>query len=97
MLNELESHRLHVVLAPLNPKLRGYNDGGCKRVKAGENAKWYRSFCQRHISSRGVRRGKPDTRIKRRNTERMLRRMISGRPGGKYEADILLVARWIAA
>ncbi len=97
MLNELESHRLHVVLAPLNPQLRGWNAGGCKRVKADQNPVWYRRFCASYPSSRGVRRGKFDTRIKRRNTERALRQLIAGVPAGIYTTDLLGFARRIAA
>lgn len=72
MLSQLESHQLQVVLVPLNPRLRNYNEGGCKRVVADQNPKWYRQFCARHPSSRGVRRGKFDTCIKRLNTLRAL-------------------------
>ncbi len=92
MLNELESHRLLVVLAPLNPKLRNYNDGGCKRVKADQNVTWYRRLCSRFPSSRGVRRGKFDTKIRRQNIERTLRRLIAGKPTGKYGAELLSIA-----
>lgn len=93
MLMELESSRLEVHLVPLNPRLRNYNEGGCKRVKAGVNTKWYRDFVARHPSSRGVRHGKFDTRIRRANVERLLRRLIAQRPvWSKYAAEILRVA-----
>ncbi len=97
MLSDLESHRLHVVLVPLNPRLRGWSSGGCKRVKADQNPKWYRAFCLKHPSSRGVRRGKFDTRIKRKNTERALRQLIAGAPAGIYTNELLGFARRIAA
>ena len=32
MLADLESHRLEVQLVPLNPRLRNFNEGGCKRA-----------------------------------------------------------------
>lgn len=92
MLAQLESHQLQVILVPLNPRLRGYNDGGCKRVLADQNPKWYRQFCARHPSSRGVRRGKLDTRIKRYNTLRALQQIIAGKPAGKYEAELRRIA-----
>lgn len=92
MLAQLESHQLQVVLVPLNPQRRGYNEGGCKRVLADQNPKWYRQFCARHPSSRGVRRGKFDTCIKRLNTLRALQQIIAGKPAGKYEAELRRIA-----
>lgn len=97
MLNELETHRLLVVLAPLNPKLRGYNEGGCKRVCVDKSPRWYARFCANHQSSRGIRRGKFDTKIKRRNTERALRQLLAGQPAGKYAPDLMAIARRVAA
>jgi hypothetical protein len=93
LLNELESHQLRVELVPLNPRLRGYNEGGCKRVCSDLNPKWYRHLCAAHLSSREVRRGKPDTRIKRRNTLRALRQMLQRQPAGKYETDLRQIAQ----
>jgi hypothetical protein len=92
MLNELESHQLHVVLVPLNPRLRNYNEGGCKRVCADKSPRWYAFFCSQNPSSRGVRRGGFDTRIKRRNTLRALRQLLSGQPAGKYSDQLLSIA-----
>lgn len=92
MLDELESHQLQVVLVPLNPSGRGYNEGGMKRVLADQNPKWYRTLCSQHPSSRGIRRGKHDTRIKRANILRALRQMISGKPAGKYSEDLRRIA-----
>lgn len=93
MLMELESNRLEVQLVPLNPRLRNWSESGCKRVKAGINATWYRGFCSRHPSSRGVRRGKFDTKIRRANVERLLRRLIAGQPScSKYAAEIRGIA-----
>lgn len=98
MLMELESSRLDVQLVPLNPRLRNYNEGGCKRVCADRNAKWYRDLCQRHPSSRGTRRGGFDTRIRRRNVERLLRRLVAHLPTrSKYAAEIRRVAERRAA
>lgn len=92
LLQQLESHQLQVVLVPLNPQRRGYNDGGCKRVLADQNPKWYRQFCASHPSSRGVRRGKLDTKIKRANTIRALQQLIAGKPAGKYGDELLAIA-----
>ncbi len=94
MLAELESHQLRVELVPLNPNRRGWNEGGCKRVKSDENPRWYKSFCGRHLSSRGTRRGKPDTRIRRFDVLRLLRRLSSGLPTiSKYADEIRRIAK----
>jgi hypothetical protein len=93
MLSELESHRLEVCLVPLNPKMRGYNDGGCKRTLLDQNPRWYRSLCAEHASSRGARRGKFDTRIRRQNIERVLARLIAGKKSwSKYADDLRRIA-----
>ncbi len=93
MLMELESTRLEVQLVPLNPRLRNYNEGGCKRVVANRNATWYRALCLKHPSSRVRNHRKPDTKIKRRNVERLLRRLIAGQATcSKYAAEIRRVA-----
>ncbi len=97
MLAELESNRLDVGLVPLNPRLRNYNEGGCKRVAFSKNTKWYRDFCCRHLSSRKRNHRKPDTRIKRANVLRALERMARGTYRGKYADDFAAIARRLAA
>lgn len=93
MLAELESHQLHVVLVPLNPRLRGYNEGGCKRVCADKSPRWYANFCLNNPSSRMRNHRKPDTRIKRFNTLRALRQLIAGQEAGKYSNQLRAIAR----
>ncbi len=94
MLAELEAHQLHVCLAPLNPKMRGYNEGGCKRVLTDRNPNWYRDFCGRHASSRGIRRGKFDTRIRRQSTLSVLSRIAAGKKSwSKYAEELLAIAQ----
>lgn len=89
MLDLLESHRLEVQLAPLNPRLRNFNNGGMKRVVADRNADWYRKFCARHLSSRKRNHRKPDTKIKRANILRILNRLAQGLPSrSKYAAEL---------
>ena len=96
MLEQLESHRLEVMLVPLNPKLRNWNEYGCKRVCSDVPPRWYRAMCREHLSSRGVRRGKPDTKIKRANVLRALNRMVScAGYGGKYRDELVAVAKKI--
>jgi hypothetical protein len=89
MLDELESHRLEVQLVPLNPRLRGFNEGGMKRVVADRNADWYRRLCAAHLSSRKRNHRKSDTKIKRASIIRILRRLCDGKPSvSKYAIEL---------
>jgi hypothetical protein len=95
MLAELESTRLEVGLAPCR---RFANEGGCIRVCLSRNADWYRRFCTAHPSGRFRRNAKPDTRIKRRDTIRVLGRLIAGRASlSKYAPEFVALARRRAA
>lgn len=90
MLAELEGGQLEVVLAPC---LHEVNVGGCIRVAVSRNADWYRRFCARHLSSRLRRNLAPDTRIKRRDTIRLLQRLIAGHESpSKYAPELLRLA-----
>jgi hypothetical protein len=91
MLAELESHRLEVCLAPSRRHDR--RDWDMIRVCLDTPPRWYSKFCAAHTSSRGIRRGKHDTRIKRANTLRALNQMLAGVPAGKYEPDLARIAR----
>ncbi len=98
LLMDLESNRLEVQLVPLNPRLRNWNEHGCKRVLTGKSPRWYANLCAAHPSSRGVRRGKFDTKIRRQNIERILRRMVAGQSTcSKYAAEIRSAAERRAA
>lgn len=98
LLDELESHRLDVQLVPLNPRLRGFNEGGMKRVCADKNARWYASYCSRHLSSRKRNHRKPDTKIKRRDTIRLLTRLCAGLTSkSKYADELRRIAGKVAA
>ena len=94
LLDQLEPHRLHVILVPLNPRLRNYNEGGMKRVCADVPPRWYRTLCYNNPSSRGVRRGKADTRIRRANILSVLRRLSAGLPSrSRYVPELMQIAR----
>ena len=96
MLEQLEAHRLEVMLVPLNPRLREYCEGGMKLAVVDRPPAWYRALCGRHASSRGVRRGKFDTRIRRANVLRALTRLCDGQGyGGKYLEELVAVAERI--
>lgn len=98
MISELESHRLVVMLVPLNPRLRNYSPGGCKRVCLDKNPKWYSEFCKAHPSSRKRNKRKYDTRIKRRNVLDLLKRLCSGKSSvSKYAAELMQIAQKMAA
>ncbi len=91
MLNTMESHRLHVVLAPLNPNRRGWNEHGCKRVIADRNVDWYRRLCLAFPSTRKRVHRKHDTLIKRQHTLAALNRMLRGNLKGRYAERILQI------
>lgn len=96
LLNELEASRLEVQLAPLNPRLRNYNEGGMKRVVVSVPPTWYRKLCREYPSSRGIRRGKFDTRIRRANVLSTLRVLSEGRTTpSKYVPDLGRIAATI--
>jgi len=75
LLGELEGAHLEVVLAPAR---RESNLGAMIRVASSRNCAWYRCFCSRHPSSRVRHNRCFDTRIRRRDIERLLRRLIAG-------------------
>lgn len=94
---ELQSHRLHTILVPLDPRKRNWNEGGCKRVNCDVPPVWFRRLCQKHASSRGVRKGKHDTKLKRANILSTLRRLIANGPQkSKYDAELLGIAAKIS-
>jgi hypothetical protein len=91
MLAELESSCLEVMLVPCK---RPVNSGGCIRVAASRNCTWYRRYCARHLSDRRRKNNAVDTRIKRRDTLRLLNRLISGKSSiSKYAPELLGLAK----
>lgn len=90
LLGELESAPFLVVLSPA-PSPRHHVH--MVRVAASRPPDWYRRLCASYPSSRGLRRGKFDTRIRRRNILSALARMASGRPSGSlYAPDLARIA-----
>lgn len=91
MRDELDAYRLEVVLVPQRYRT---NEGGMIRVAATKNAQWYRNFCARYASSRRRKNCAFDTRIKRRDTLRVLDGLINkSRAASQYAADFLAEAR----
>ena len=96
MLAELESNPLCVILAPSRRIDR--REWDYIRVPLTTPPPWYRKICARYPSSREVRRGKFDTRIRRQNILRVLQRLAEGKPTkSKYAADLLAVAQKLEA
>ncbi len=92
MLNELEAARLEVCLAPSRRRDRREHD--MIRVCMSVPVKWYRVLCGKYPSSRGIRRGKFDTKIKRANVLSTLRVMAEGRfTPSKYAPELRRIAR----
>lgn len=89
MLNELEASQLEVVLVPQ----RWFtNHGGMVRCAISKNAKWYRDFCAAHPSGRQRKNLASDTRIKRRDTLRILRGLLAGTTRSSYAATLIAIA-----
>jgi len=91
MLAELTSSRLEVILVPQ----RHYtNIGGMVRCAISKNAPWYSRFCGRHGSARFRKNAAFDTRIKRRETIRILTALCESRAtASKYVGDFMREAR----
>lgn len=91
MRDELDANCLEVALAPQRIRT---NEGGMIRVVISKNATWYSRFCARYASTRRRRKAAFDTRIKRRNTLRVLDGLITkGRAASQYAGDFLAEAR----
>ncbi len=92
LLAELESHRLTTILAP--SRRRDRRDWDMLRVNVDVPPTWFRKFCNQHVSSRGVRRGKFDTKIRRANVLSVLTRLAEGKgSGSKYVEELRRIAR----
>ncbi len=90
ILCQLESHQLTTILVPCK---RPSNEGGCIRVNADENPRWYRRLCEKYPSSRVTRRGKHDTVLRRANVLCTLRVMSSGKNSrSKYAPELRQIA-----
>lgn len=82
MLQELQSNRLEVVLAP--SKRRDRREHDMIRVRVSSNCAWYRSFCRANSSTRKRRNSHHDTCIKRFRTIDALEKMIAGQRSTYY-------------
>ena len=88
MLAQLGSERLIVVLVPSrDPDCA--SKGGKIRAVESCNPDWYRDLCAEYVSSRGTRRGKFDTLIKRQHVERALREIASGKVATIYAQRVI--------
>jgi hypothetical protein len=91
ILNELESHMLVTVLVPSKRSDRRESD--MIRCNLSVPPTWFRRLCARYPSSRGVRRGKFDTVLRRANVLSLLRGLAAGRTvRSKYLADLAGIA-----
>lgn len=91
---EMLDNVLEVVLVPTRTFV---NECGCIRAVQSRNADWYRKLCARYASPRTrkgqVRSCKADTRVRRQNILRVLRRLIRGDTSrSTYVRDILEAA-----
>lgn len=74
MLLDLKNSRLDVVLVPSKRK-ETFERGGMIRCVQCENPEWYKKLCSKYTSNRKKARLKHDTKIKRREIERILFRL----------------------
>jgi hypothetical protein len=86
-LDELESNYLEVVLIPQRDFT---NIGGMVRAVQSINTEWYRKFCEEHESNRRdrLRWSKFKTKVKRQDTIRGLKELISGKCETYYAKDL---------
>lgn len=92
MLAELEAHPLTTILVP--SKRHDRRDSDMIRVNLSEPPPWYRKLCAKNLSKRAVRRGKPDTRVRRANILSVLTRLSEGLPSvSQYVPYLRAVAR----
>lgn len=91
LLCELESHQLVTILAP--SKRRDRRETDQIRVNMDVPPTWYRRLCHKYPSSRGTRRGKHDTVIRRANILSTLRVLADGRhTWSKYAPELRRIA-----
>jgi hypothetical protein len=94
MLNELEAHMLVTVLVPSKRSDRRESD--MIRCNISVPPTWFRRMCARYPSSRGIRRGKFDSKLRRANVLSLLRGLATGRPvRSKYLADLAGIAEGV--
>lgn len=87
MLYELQSNRLEVILVPQEEPV---NCGACIRVPKRMNCEWYREFCECFPGKPKKNSRKLNTKIRRKETIRLLKRLISGQEVKSKYKDYLL-------
>ena len=90
LFDDMQMLRLDVVLVPSRRREEAER-GGMIRCVVGQSPEWYSRLCTAHPKTRTKprRSAKPDTRIVRRDVERLLRRAADGKPTRSYILDWL--------
>jgi crotonobetainyl-CoA:carnitine CoA-transferase CaiB-like acyl-CoA transferase len=86
MLYELQQNKLTVVLQPQHDPT---NVGACVRLAIAHNCEWYRKLCADFESNRLRKYNNFKTKVKRKDIERILKRLIAGKSCSS------IYARWI--
>lgn len=89
MYMDLSTYKLEVCLIPFG------KDGRCIRAAHSQNVDWYRKFCENYPCTRIKKRNprKDGTKIKRKDTLKILERMIRNKKSkSKYALDLLQIA-----
>ncbi|MBS1369754.1 MAG: hypothetical protein HPZ91_07325 [Lentisphaeria bacterium] len=84
---ELQCSRLEVILIPQRDPV---NVGACIRAAASFNCEWYRRLCADYESNRKRKYRKFKTRVKRKNIERILSRLIDGKESNSIYAEWII-------
>lgn len=96
LLTDLLASRLEVILIPSRDPDCAMR-GGMIRAAQERNADWYREFCREFPSNRKWQNKKGRTKIKRRETIRGLKELISGRCETQYADRLrIFIVRQIA-
>lgn len=84
---ELQSSRLEVILIP---QCDPVNVGACVRAAVSFNCEWYRKLCADFESNRRRKYRKFKTKVKRKNIERILSRLIAGKESDSIYAEWII-------
>lgn len=87
MYYDFMEHHLEVILVPQSDPP---NVGACIRVASRSNCQWYRDLCSNFEAKHRVKYRKFKTKVKRKEIERILNRLISGKSCKSKYADWIL-------
>lgn len=87
MYYDFMEHHLEVILVPQNDPP---NVGACIRVASSSNCQWYMDLCSDFEAKYSIKYRKFKTKVKRKEIERILNRLIAGKSCQSKYADWIL-------